>query len=69
MAKKPIYLDDRERDLARRICTVVGEELGDEYGGKMKKFTVHWAMKEVRALGEKFVEPTSPIAPEGTEDG
>ena len=63
MAKKPIYLDDRERDLARRVCTVVGEELGDCFGGKVEKFAVHWAMDEVRALGEKFVEPS----PEGSE--
>lgn len=63
MGKKPIYLDERERDLARRICTVVGEELGTLFGGKVEKFAVHWTMKEVRALGEKFIEPSSNFAP------
>lgn len=63
MAKKPIYLDDRERDLARRVCAVVGEELEGRGIGDIQKFAIHWTQSEVRALREKFAEPSSIYAP------
>ena len=68
MAKKPIYLDDRERNLARRVCDVVAAELDRAIGGKMEKFAILWTRDEVWALSEKFAEPSS-VKDTGDADG
>ena len=60
MAKKPIYLDDRERDLTRRICDYA---LGDCKAALNTMQVSHicvpaikWLRDEVDALRAKFEE-------------
>lgn len=63
--KRAIYLDDRERDLTRRVFAIVGKELEGSGIGDMGRFAVNWASKEVKDLGKKFDEPEEqPMADE-----
>ncbi len=59
--KRAIYLDDRERDLARRICDWVcfkaEERLGREFQTSVEKPALRWFRDEIQALNAKFEEP------------
>ncbi len=56
--KKAIYFNDKERDLARRICAWVcfkARERADRvFETDMDKIACYWLNDEVRALGAKF---------------
>ena len=58
--KRPIYLDDRERDLARRVFAVVVKELNYSPTNDMARMAIQWTHDEVKALGDKFAEPEPP---------
>lgn len=61
MSKKAVYLDERERDLARRVCDFALSRVDEALSGQAM-YDVDWPArrwfkKEVQALHEKFVEP------------
>ena len=47
--KRAIYLDDRERDLARRVFVVVCDELGERSLGRTEYFAHKWTREIGRA--------------------
>ncbi len=67
--KRAIYLDGRERDLARRICDWVcfkaEEELGHTNERHVTSPAIRWFRDEIQALRVKFEEPE--ISPEPDE--
>ena len=64
--KKAIYLDERERDLARRVCRFVMEALDDHPLGDAARFACAWTRDEVQRLAKKFAERE---VEEGENDG
>lgn len=66
MAKKAIYLDERERDLARRLCRLVCSKLRNEGTAiKLTQFALQWTHDEIQALEAKFAEHEVAEAEEG----
>ena len=64
MSKRAIYLDERERDLARRIFTAAVDILNNaEIPGRIKKLAILWTHDEILKLREKFEEPVVESAP------
>lgn len=63
MAKRAIYLDDRERDLARRVFSVVIELLNNSYDKRVVEpheyMAFKWTRRELEVLADKFAEPIS----------
>lgn len=58
--KKAIYLDARERDLARRVCDLTIRNLNkrlDTGALPEEHMAYRWTRDEVYALREKFEEP------------
>ena len=66
--KRAIYLDDRERDLARRICDWVCLKAKDELvaraTGHVTKPALIWFYDEIQALRAKFKEPETKPRPD-----
>lgn len=60
--KRAIYLDDRERDLARRVCGAFVSRLNWRIKNRLEdsfdKMALGWTVDEVEALAAKFEEPT-----------
>lgn len=61
MAKRAIYLDYRERDLARRIFKITIGALEVEMQTRMPLplFAYRWTKDEIERLLAKFEEPAS----------
>lgn len=61
MTKRAIYLDERERDLARRVFSYVIGRLKNNVNdaNAVQKFALSWANREVSALFVKFEELTT----------
>lgn len=59
--KRAIYLDDRERDLARRLCVWVQFKCRESLHGKFETDVsapaLRWLDDEIKALRQKFEEP------------
>lgn len=59
MSKRAIYLDERERDLARRVFThaddIICYRLNHETG--IERVALIWTKDSVRDLADKFQEP------------
>ena len=62
MAKKAVYLDDRERDLARRICDWMCLKAKAELSGThqlhISRPALGWFHDEIQALKSRFEEPS-----------
>jgi hypothetical protein len=56
MSKKPIYLDDRERDLARRVFGYISKGLRTtpSNAGDLSMVARNWMADEIDALSAKF---------------
>lgn len=61
--KRPIYFDDRERDLARRAFAILivlfDESLERIVFTAREKMAFRWTRDELQALMAKFEEPLS----------
>lgn len=59
--KKAIYLDERERDLARRAFAMLKSRLDRAPLGSsnLEKFVISWTHDELAALSLKFAEKGS----------
>ena len=67
--KRPIYLDDRERELARQVFAVADVKIENlRRGGPLEQFAFDWTRKEIGALAAKFVEPEMSINDTGKAD-
>lgn len=64
--KRPIYLDNRERDLARRAFAILiakfDEGLQRIIFNAREKMAFQWTRDELQALATKFEEPLSESA-------
>ncbi len=68
MGKRAIYLDERERDLTRRVFTEVNNELGKTFDGGLERMAVMWTREEITRLRAKFEEPPDKQNDEGGLD-
>ena len=61
--KRAIYLDGRERELARRVFELVRHNLDGRYaasGNATTDMALTWTADEIGRLTEKFDEPAAP---------
>ena len=66
MAKRAIYLDERERDLARRAFEVLRGYLVFTikiHTRRLEVMALQWTHDELEALAAKFEEPSSDEQP------
>ena len=58
--KRAIYLDDRERDLARRVFSTVAEWLTEHIRSHamfpIEKMAASWTRDEIEMLAAKFLD-------------
>ena len=61
--KRAIYFDDRERDLARRVCDAVVHrfeyQLEKQVSDHHQRMAISWTRDEINVLAAKFDEPPS----------
>lgn len=68
--KRAIYLDDRERELTRRVLSTVAfwltEHVRVQVPGRLEKMAISWTRDEIEMLAAKFIDPTNETETETT---